>query len=213
MKSNQKIFNIGLPKTGTSSLAHALNFLGIKCLHNPIHFRREVMRGNFKFDSEPHWQAIANFGEHFYPQLDQAYPGSKFILTERELEPWLDSIKNQFAKSDGMAPRRVIRPKDLLLDPFLLRWIYDSYNGNHFEVRNREIRIDIFGCFRFQRERFTHVYELHARNTRDYFADRPQDLMIMNISAGDGWEKLCQFLDLPVPDGVPFPLVRPPQSR
>ena len=26
----------------------------------------------------------------------------------------------------------------------------------------------------------------------------------MNICAGDGWERLCEFLDVPVPD-VPFP--------
>ena len=213
MNPNQKIFNIGLPKTGTSSLTQALNLLGIHCLHHPLHLRDEVMRGNYRFDSFQDWQAISNFGEHFYPQLDQAYPGSKFILTERELESWLKSIQRQIGGSDGMAPHKPIRPKDLILHPKLIKWIYDRYNGKHFEIRNGHTRIDIFGCYRFHRERFIHVYQLHARNVRDYFANRPQDLLIMNITEGDGWEKLCSFLGCPVPDGVPFPLVRPAPSK
>ena len=38
------------------------------------------------------------------------------------------------------------------------------------------------------------------RDVLEYFKDRPDDLLIMNIPAGDGWEKVCAFLDLPVPD-------------
>jgi hypothetical protein len=37
-----------------------------------------------------------------------------------------------------------------------------------------------------------------------YFAKRPGDLLVINIPAGDGWEKLCPFLGVPVPD-LPFP--------
>lgn len=212
MPSNQKVFNIGLPKTGTSSLAKALEVLGIKCLHNPHHLREEVMQGNFHFDSSGDWQAICNFGEHFYPQLDQAYLGSKFILTERDLESWLKSIEIQISRSDGMAPRELIRRRDLLANPRQFKRIYDDYRGVGYEVRNGHTRIDIFGCFRFHPERFSYVYDLHARNARDYFANRPDDFLVMNVVAGDGWEKLCAFLDCPLPDGIPFPFVRPGPS-
>ena len=44
---------------------------------------------------------LTNFGEHFYPQLDQAYPNSKFILTIRDEETWLVSWKKQIGKSTG----------------------------------------------------------------------------------------------------------------
>ena len=27
----------------------------------------------------------------------------------------------------------------------------------------------------------------------------------MDITKGDGWEKLCQFLDKPIPKNIPFP--------
>ena len=39
----------------------------------------------------------------------------------------------------------------------------------------------------------------HNRSVLDHFKDRPRDLCVMDITAGDGWEKLCGFLDVPVP--------------
>ena len=44
----------------------------------------------------------------------------------------------------------------------------------------------------------------HERRVRAYFADRPDDLLVIDISAGEGWEALCPFLGVPVPD-KPFP--------
>ena len=38
----------------------------------------------------------------------------------------------------------------------------------------------------------------------EYFKDRPSKLLIMDISSGDGWEKLCGFLENPIPK-KPFP--------
>ncbi len=39
---------------------------------------------------------------------------------------------------------------------------------------------------------------------KNYFKDRPDDLLVMNICDGDGWEVLCPFLDKPIP-AVSFP--------
>jgi hypothetical protein len=47
-------------------------------------------------------------------------------------------------------------------------------------------------------------YRRHNENTRCYFADRPNDLLVMDLAAGDGWPELCTFLDEPVP-AAPFP--------
>ena len=47
-------------------------------------------------------------------------------------------------------------------------------------------------------------YRRHNEDVRRYFADRPDDLLIMDLAAGDGWQKLCAFLDEPVPS-APFP--------
>jgi len=46
---------------------------------------------------------------------------------------------------------------------------------------------------------YTQRYERHNREVRDYFKDRPEDLLELNITLNEGWEKLCPFLGLPVP--------------
>jgi hypothetical protein len=55
-------------------------------------------------------------------------------------------------------------------------------------------------------------FERHNREIRDYFVDRPDDLLVMDIGAGHGWEELCAFLDVPVPD-MPFPHQNPASGR
>ena len=52
--------------------------------------------------------------------------------------------------------------------------------------------------------RFAEVYDSHNAAVRAHFAGRPDDLLEMNLSHGDGWEKLAPFIGAPVPDR-PFP--------
>lgn len=47
-------------------------------------------------------------------------------------------------------------------------------------------------------------YEEHNREVMEYFADRPDDLLVMEITKGDGWEKLCPFLGAEIPT-IQFP--------
>ncbi|KYK33200.1 MAG: hypothetical protein AYK22_01440 [Thermoplasmatales archaeon SG8-52-3] len=44
----------------------------------------------------------------------------------------------------------------------------------------------------------------HNKKVIAYFKDKPSKLLVMNIIDGDGWEKLCKFLNKPVPN-KPFP--------
>jgi hypothetical protein len=53
-------------------------------------------------------------------------------------------------------------------------------------------------------ELYLERYRRHNREVLEYFADRPGDLVVMDITKGDGWEVLCPFLGLDVHDG-PFP--------
>ncbi len=70
------------------------------------------------------------------------------------------------------------------------------------------MRLAVYGITGWSESRFAHLYDTHERNVRWYFRDRPEDLLVMNVFEGDGWEQLCRFLDRPVPD-VPFPNVKP----
>ena len=82
-KVANKVFGIGLSKTGTSSLNAALCLLGIPSVHLPrsLNLVKE-------FDGATDMPvALA------YQELDLLYPDSKFILTVREIYAWLNSYR------------------------------------------------------------------------------------------------------------------------
>jgi hypothetical protein len=92
-----KIFGLGLPKTGTVSLAQALTTMGYNTIHNPWKFHHQIlMDANFRWDAEP-WDALVHFGYHHFRQLNREYPGSKWILTIRDVGEWLDSCERWFS--------------------------------------------------------------------------------------------------------------------
>ena len=80
-KVANKVFGIGLSKTGTTSLNTALNLLGIPSIHLP----RSLLQIEEYDGATDIPIAVA------YQKLDKLYPGSKFILTIRHQRNWLRS--------------------------------------------------------------------------------------------------------------------------
>ena len=91
-------------KTGTVSCAEALRKLGYSVAH--FDELREVMEptgGWLAGDFETDW--VAKYDAAFdnpipaiYTQLDERYPGSKFILTTRDKIKWLESCEKYLDK-------------------------------------------------------------------------------------------------------------------
>ena len=84
-----KIFCIGLPRTGTTSLDMALNTIGIKSIHFPFSLYEtddlSILDQYIAFVDTPI--------PMLYQKLDKICPGSGFILTARPLEGWLKSME------------------------------------------------------------------------------------------------------------------------
>ncbi len=97
--SRPRLFGIGLNKTGTTSLHEAFRMLGYDSLHwgGPA-LRRFVEVSLAAGDPllsrlDPHLDAFSDIqvlSEH-YELLDQQYPGSRFVLTTRPVEDWIES--------------------------------------------------------------------------------------------------------------------------
>lgn len=174
-----KIFCIGLSKTGTKSLSEALKILGYRTAHwvtDETTFR-ELRTGVWQISIMQTLDAIADIPVPvYYPQFDTAFPGSKFILTTREKESWLKSTQEHC--------KRVPFPA------------LDSADAFYRAVMN--------GCLIYNRERHSYVYDRHLASVTDYFQMRPDDLLVMDVSAGDAWEELCPFLGKMIPS-VAFP--------
>ena len=170
-----KVFGIGWQKTGTKSVGRALQVLGFSVasyqfVDDPeIHDRRKLvakaiplMRQYDACQDNP-WTIL-------FRELDEAFPGGRFILTLREEKAWYASAVRQFAGA----------PSEML------KLLY----GEAGPVGHETL--------------FIERYRRHNREVMSYFAHRPNDLLVMDLAAGDGWEKLCPFLGVSIP-AAPFP--------
>lgn len=168
-----RVFGIGLSRTGTTSLCGALGVLGYTSAHNPD--PTGFLRGDFSL-FEGAYDAGSDISvAAFYRELDEAFPGSLFVLTLRDAEAWLRSVVVHFANL----------PKN-------------STGGARGVVRER-----VYGTHWPTPEQFLASYKRHIAEVAQYFDGRP-DLLVMDVTKGEGWDQLCGFLGVPIPD-VPFP--------
>jgi len=174
--NNSKVFGVGLSKTGTLSLAQALDILGFRAAHwqytkmliNYVGGKPVINSGQLQ-----EYDAFADIPvSRIYKQLDTICPGSKYILTVREIGGWLKSIE-----------RHVLRP--------------DVFEKGGI---GEQLHVDLYGSIEFHEEGFKKSYNSYVRDIMSYFRNREQDLLVINICAGEGWEKLCPFLKKPVPE-------------
>jgi hypothetical protein len=183
----RKVFGIGLSRTGTKSLTLALNMLGFKVAHYPDDeiTLKELMAGKYNFSLLNDFDGITDITvAPFYAQLDQLFPDSKFILTIRDKQSWLRSVAAHFGKP-----------------------VFEGTPSNeNTMLLRRLLRVAVYGSYSFNEERFSYVYDLHYKNVNEYFKDRPESLLIINIFEEEGWEKLCPFLNLPIFDKL-FPFI------
>jgi len=175
-----KVFGIGLSKTGTTSLARALDTMGYRT-RDYLGVTRYIA-GNLSSVNLEEIDANDAFTDtpipSFYKQLDQQYPDSKFILTTRDIDGWLKSCKKQFTE------RIVARQNEA----------------------TSQLHTDLYGCFAFDPEKYASGYTRYVNGVLDYFKDRPEDLLVVDICGGEqNWEKLSTFLGHPVPE-IPFPV-------
>jgi sulfotransferase family protein len=121
--------------------------------------------------------------------LDAAYPGSRFVLTVREKESWLDSCQRFFR--EGMVDD----------------WLHANPENPRLDYI-RSIHGKLYGRPTFDREQFSRAHDVYNQRVRRHFHDRPEDLLTIDICAGEGWDSLCEFLGLPHPK-TQFPYVDP----
>lgn len=179
MTEKVKIFGIGLSRTGTLSLAAALDILGWKTIHFP-HDRRtfeQLRRGDLDLDILHTYNAVCDTPiVPYFTQLSWRHPTAKFILTTREKEDWHASALNFWRQTEE----------------------------EQREEFHRFVNSAVYGIETYERERFDYVYERHVNEVRRHFESEPTRLLEVNICGGQGWSEICPFLKSEVPS-VPFP--------
>jgi hypothetical protein len=164
-----KVFIIGLPRTGTTSVCHALLELGVATAHTAY------TQHCFATAS-----AIADtpiFND--YQALDRHYPNAKFIYLARELDVWLASIRQLLLRMHTNLTRPDggfnIHIKRCYLNTFQQLTIANINDDNYL----------------------TDCYKTHFNNAHGYFSDRPQDFLSIDIAKPQSYQRLCEFLQLP----------------
>jgi hypothetical protein len=169
-----KYLGVGLSKTGTTSLFHAMLRLGFKSLHWEPERLSQVALGN---DNQPDFKIYDDCEficdiphAYFYREIGRAYPGLKYILTVRDEEAWFRSMVTHFKTSSRaeaeLALHRIVYGGSVeQLTEFLYR--------KRFREWNESVRQTI----------------------------PAQDLLVMNICDDkDGYAKLCPFVGKAVLD-------------
>jgi Sulfotransferase domain len=177
-RTGPKVFGIGISRTGTTSLSKALHRLGYDTIHAPLSIiKRANGRVVLNEKAVMRYEAMTDSTVAFmYKELDAAFPGSKFVLTVRDVENWILSMR----RVRKVYPILLMIPK---VSQLFHEAFGDGYPNDEAAMRAKFIR--------------------HIQEVRAHFEGR-NDLLVMDFAAGDGWEKLCRFLGRPVPD-VTFP--------
>jgi hypothetical protein len=163
-----KIFGIGLSRTGTTSLGLGLEMLGYKTIHFPIDL----------FTKQQHsicdqYDALVDLPiPLYYKELDQKYPGSKFILTTRDEVGWLHSMK-------------------WLLGEAKIIW---RHGPNH-----TKLNAAMYGTDVYDEAVLLAIYRKYNQEVLTYFKDRNDDFIHLDLNKGElNYEIICRFLNLPV---------------
>lgn len=182
----QKVFGIGLSRTGTTTLAAALCTLGLNALHwtNPLTGELIGEADLHLFDAFTDLPFCTSFEKQF-----QTFPNAKFIYTTRPIESWLGSFTAHWQKVHD-------------LDGFdQIKHAFASKSEFHYGMHFRDIHFQLF----FRHASAVEAYMSYDERVRDFFrGERRERFLEFSVFNGDDWTKLCQFLGKEIPD-VPFP--------
>lgn len=206
-----KVIGAGLPRTGTLSQKVALEMLGFgPCYHMVNVWEdlegettrwRQVLEGRLSADaildgkqSTVDWPA-----SYHYRHLMEIYPEAKVLLSVRDGDAWVRSMRQTIwgvIYGDGLI--RHMSDAWRSVDP---RW--EAY---------MELMTEMWRLRELIHDAETTGEEMSAgmeRYNEEVIKTVPSDRLLV-WSPGDGWEPLCEFLEVPVPEAE-FPRVNDTQ--
>lgn len=190
------VIGSGFGRTGTKSLKEALEHLGFGPCH---HMHENIERPELV----SHWQNVAAGkpvdwkevfagyrsqvdwpGAHVWRELSVAFPDAKVIHSVRPEDVWWNSFSQTIGKL-GITYHRMQLPPHI---------------RNMAEAAFEMIGQQTFNGKMADRDAALAVYNLRTRQVRE--AIPPERLLVFDVA--EGWEPLCRFLNVPVPNR-PFP--------
>ena len=184
-----KIFFIGFNKTGTVSLLHLFyNILGYKgkVLHGG-----GAIKERYNYDLMRMTDSTKDLSDEF----DR--------LGDKLLNQWVVYLDSNWI-SDNFKTLYENYPNAKFI--FNTRneddWI-ESNKRHRSQLTDDDIKDSKWKNYNEEEQRLYH--KIHSKLVLDFFEDKPDELLVLDICGGDGYEKLCPFLGIDIPDES-FPL-------
>jgi Sulfotransferase domain len=222
-----KVVVVGYGRTGTYSLTMALEEMGYPTLHTQHLYENHALMQMWNekvflpsmtaddpttFLGRPDLQLIASYGYQatadlpmalYYEQVMHEFPNAKFILTTRENSiVWFNSWQTLTSSINPAAQRGgwlgVGSCKTL---SNYLAWLYSHINQDmkflHANAKNIPFP---------PQNRIAAMKSYEAHNARVRSTIPPDRLLEFNVKT-DGWDSLCQFMNVTAADcpSTPFP--------
>lgn len=203
-----RLIGAGLPRTATLTQKIALETVGIgPCYHmvDILGDMRRVPQWIRVFEGDRNWgevfegyQATVDWpAAFFYQELVEAYPDAKVLLSVRDGESWARSMRNTiWGVFHGDTVMRHLSDARGRIDP--------EWNG-YIELMTamwEKSGLLAPGDGGFPADGLVHAMERYNDEVRHSV---PAERLLVWAPA-DGWDPLCEFLEVPVPD-APFPRV------
>lgn len=178
-----KLFNLGLPRTGTTSFSGAASIAGFRSLHSnrgEIEFlfpdiplfetgrpsRFDLVIDRYDVFSDLPWYAMAK-------TLARAFPSASFVATTRCPEKWCQSI--------------------LKIRPHIITEVEVEFHRAFFET----------AIFDGDSAKLMDIYECHMAQIRKITQGRLVEIPLEE-SSDSNWKRLCGVLKVPIP-ACPWP--------
>lgn len=169
------IVGAGFQKTGTSSLRDALNILGYNVKDTNSRALLPILRGNYS-------KILSMLNGY------DAVEDTPWYKIYKELDQHIPNSKFILTIRDEESWYNSVAQHIGDLRSAQHEWIYGRGKGLPKEDKENTIR----------------VYREHNREVQDYFKDRPDDLLVIDFTKGEKWERICAFLGKDIPN-VDFP--------
>lgn len=201
-----KVLALGLPRTGTASMAQALTRLGFThCAHGMDMLDDEAYAGRFEplldakyfggsapldraaFDALlGHCSAVTDMPcAMLWRELHAAYPEAKVVLVERDVDAWYKSFSEGVIDStwgrEGAFSRNYIEPlTGTRLGAVSLKSLQGPFGMTEAEMR-------------------ANAKDVYKRHYEEIRATVPPG-QLLEFQLKEGWAPLCGFLGIEVPD-------------
>lgn len=206
-----KLIGAGLPRTATLTQKAALEMLGLAPCHHMVNVFanleeseqwRKAFEGSLRASEilKDHPAMVDWPGSYFYQQLMEDFPDAKVLLSVREPEGWARSMRQTIWSvlyGDGLVAR--MSRARAAIDP-----LWDGWMATLSEMWT------VSGLMNGPETTDEWMRDAFIRHRQEVEATVPADRLLV-WSPKDGWEPLCEFLEVPVPD-QPLPHVNDSES-